>query len=524
VSFESASQLAPGYKLDRYELLCPIAEGGMASVWIARQTGKHGFQKLVAVKTILPKYAAEERFQRMFIDEARIASRTEHTNVAQILDVGEQHEVTYLVMEYVDGDALSRLNRAVRKRGASIPHGLVLRVMADVCGGLHAAHELKRQDGEPLGVVHRDVSPQNVLLSTRGVAKLIDFGIAKARDRLGGETNAETLKGKAQYMAPEQALGRPVDRRADVWAVGAVLHHLLGGKPPFEADSEMQTLLLLSSGRPPPPLRGGVHPAVATVVRRALSHAPAARYATAAEMQEALEDAIIQAGLSTNQAQIAAYLAEQMGDRADKRKEAVALGLQAAEDREKVAARMRSNTEQPQGVSGTGVSGTGVSSVSLAPAEVTSPSTISGRTLGSAAVSIRPPVAWRGTRIAVALGLIGSAVAVLALVALSKGRAPAAAEPRPSHPATAPLPPPLVTATPPAVPDPLPATVPSSAASASSSAASAGLASLPVPVVRGPRVSSPLVVPAAPPAPAPSVEAAPKPAATVVPTRVNDGF
>jgi hypothetical protein len=224
--------------------------------------------------------------------------------------------------------------------------------------------------------------------------------------------------------------------------------------------------------------------------------------------------------VSTNQAQIAAYLAEQMGDRADKRKEAVALGLQAAEDREKVAARMRSNTEQPQ----TGVSGTGVSSVSLAPAEVTSPSTISGRTLGSAAVSIRPPVAWRGTRIAIALGVIGSAVAVLALVALSRGRAPAAAEPRPSHPAAAPLPPPLVTATPPAVPDPLPATVPSSAASPSSSAASAGLASLPVPVVRGPRVSSPLVVPAATPAPAPSVEAAPKPAATVVPTRVNDGF
>ena len=525
MSFESASQLAPGYKLDRYELLCPIAEGGMASVWIARQTGKHGFQKLVAVKTILPKYAAEERFQRMFIDEARIASRIEHTNVTQILDVGEQHEVTYLVMEYVDGDALSRLNRAVRKRGASIPHGLVLRVMADVCGGLHAAHELKRQDGEPLGVVHRDVSPQNVLLSTRGVAKLIDFGIAKARDRLGGETNAETLKGKVQYMAPEQALGRPVDRRADVWAVGAVLHHLLGGKPPFEADSEMQTLLLLSSGRPPPPLRGGVHPAVATVVRRALSHAPAARYATAAEMQEALEEAIIQAGLSTNQAQIAAYLAEQMGDRADKRKEAVALGLQAAEDREKVAAKMRSNTEQPQtGVSGTGVSGTGVSSVSLAPGEVTSPSTISGRTLGSAAVSIRPPAASRGIRIAIALGVIGSAVAVLALAALSKGRAPTAAESRPSHPAAAPLPPPLFTATPPAAPDPLPAAVSSSAASPSSSTSSSGLAGLPVPVVRGTRVSSPLAVPAAPLAPAPSALALPKPAATVVPTRVNDGF
>ncbi len=123
MSFESSSALVPGFKLDRYELLCPIAEGGMASVWIGRQVGKHGFQKLVAIKTILPKYASEERFQTMFVDEARIASRIEHANVTQILDVGEQHDVTYLVMEYIDGDALSRLHRAARKKGAMIPPG-----------------------------------------------------------------------------------------------------------------------------------------------------------------------------------------------------------------------------------------------------------------------------------------------------------------------------------------------------------------------------------------------------------------
>src|ERR1019366_4862208 len=282
------SQLAPGYKLDRYELICPIAEGGMASVWIGRQTGKHGFQKLVAIKTILPKFAADPRFEQMFVDEARIASRIEHANVTQILDVGEQHDVTYLVMEYIDGDALSKLNRAAKKKGGAIPPGVVLRVMADVCGGLHAAHELLGADGQTMGVVHRDVSPQNVLVSTKGVAKLIDFGIAKARDRLAGDTKAPTLKGKVQYMAPEQALGRPVDRRADVWAVGAVLYHLLSGKPPFEAENEIQTLFVLSSGRPPPPMRSA-HPAVAAVVRRALSHVREQRFATAAEMQQALE-------------------------------------------------------------------------------------------------------------------------------------------------------------------------------------------------------------------------------------------
>ena len=132
----------------------------MASVWIARQTGKHGFRRLVAVKTILPKFATEPKFQRMFVDEARIASRIEHANVAQILDVGEQHDVTYLVMEYVDGDALSKLHRAAQAKEQSVPPGILLRVMADVCGGLHAAHELRDEHGLALGVVHRDVSPR----------------------------------------------------------------------------------------------------------------------------------------------------------------------------------------------------------------------------------------------------------------------------------------------------------------------------------------------------------------------------
>src|SRR5450755_951702 len=140
---QTASQLAPGYKLDRYELLCPIAEGGMASVWVARQRGKHGFEKLVAIKTILPKFAADPRFQEMFLDEARIASRIEHLNVAQIFDLGEENEILYLVMEYVEGDALSKLNRACQREGVRIPTGVILRVLSDTCAGLHEAHEMK---------------------------------------------------------------------------------------------------------------------------------------------------------------------------------------------------------------------------------------------------------------------------------------------------------------------------------------------------------------------------------------------
>src|SRR3984957_2773548 len=269
----NASPIAPGYKLDRYELLCPIAEGGMASVWVARKRGKHGFEKLVAIKTILPKYAQDPRFQGMFLDEARIASRIEHLNVAQIFDLGEEHDTLYLAMEYVDGEALSKLNRACMRKNMKIPTGVLMRVLADTCSGLHEAHELK-DDGKLLEIVHRDVSPHNILVSSRGIAKLIDFGIAKARSRVGNDTNSGVLKGKIQYMAPEQALGRPVDRRADVWAIGAILYHLLSGRPAYEGDNQLATLHLLGSGRPPVPLPDSVHPSIRAVVRTALAHAP----------------------------------------------------------------------------------------------------------------------------------------------------------------------------------------------------------------------------------------------------------
>ena len=141
----------------------------MASVWLARQHGKHGFEKLVAVKTILPLYAQDLRFQQMFLDEARIASRIEHANVAQIFDLGEENEILYLAMEYVEGDALSKLNRACQRKGLKIPTGVLLRVLSDTCAGLHEAHEMRDPSGRPLEIVHRDVSPHNILLSTKGI-------------------------------------------------------------------------------------------------------------------------------------------------------------------------------------------------------------------------------------------------------------------------------------------------------------------------------------------------------------------
>jgi len=426
------SPLAPGFKLDRYELLCPIAEGGMASVWIARQTGKHGFERFVAIKTILPKFAADSRFQTMFLDEARIAARIEHANVAQVLDVGEQHGTTYLVMEYVDGEALSTVHRAVKRKGARLPPGVTLRIMADVCGGLHTAHELRGDDGQLLGVVHRDVSPQNVLLNMKGVAKLIDFGIAKARDRVAGDTNAGTVKGKVRYMAPEQALGNAIDRRADLWGIGAILYHLLSGKPPYDGENDVQTLLVLTSGRPPVPLPPNVHPAISRVVKRALAADPEKRFETAAQMQQAIEDAMVEAKLVTGAAAVATTLQEFIGDRAQKRKDAISLGIKAATDREKYAALMRSNvkttgnhtdtsrtsvpTVQGLGPVTSVTSATPISAVGVPGTSDTASTSKSNGTLGSASLDVPRGRQARNRAAAIFGAVMGVAIGIVGLV------------------------------------------------------------------------------------------------------------
>jgi serine/threonine protein kinase len=333
LALPDAPSLRPGNRLDRYELLCPIAHGGMASVWIARTTGKHGFEKLFAIKTILPEYAHDLRFQQMFLDEARIASNIDHPNVAHIIDLGEENDTLYLVMEWIDGDSLSKLNRAAHKKGKRLPVGVILRILADVSGGLHAAHQLRGRDGTGLGVVHRDVSPQNILITSKGTAKLIDFGVAKARDRVAGDTSAGQLKGKIHYMAPEQALGRSVDRRADVWSVGAVAYHLLSGVPPFDGANELATLHMLTSGKSPPPLPDYVPIAVADPIFRALVDSPTERISSALDLQRALEQAMIDAGVQTSIADVADLISEHLGDRIEARRKAIEQALVAASER-----------------------------------------------------------------------------------------------------------------------------------------------------------------------------------------------
>jgi serine/threonine-protein kinase len=302
----------------------------MASVWVARLRGKHGFEKLVAIKTILADRSDDLRFREMFLDEARIASGIDHVNTARILDLGEHDGVLYLVMEWVDGESASRLMRAVHHAGGDVPPGIALRVVADACRGLHAAHELRARDGKRLEVVHRDVSPQNILVGADGIAKVIDFGIAKARDRIAGDTSDGALKGKLHYMAPEQALGKDIDRRADVWALGAVLYHVLAGSPPYKGPNDAATFAFLTSGLPPQPLPARIPAAVSEVVMRALSPLER-RYPTAADLEDAIEAAMSSAGLVTRPADVAECLERNLGDRLVARRALVREAVKAVE-------------------------------------------------------------------------------------------------------------------------------------------------------------------------------------------------
>jgi serine/threonine protein kinase len=374
----------------------------MATVWVARQTGKHGFEKLVAIKTVLPKLASDTHFQTMFIDEARIAARIEHANVAQVLDVGEQNGITYLVMEYVDGESLWKIRRILDDNRTRLPLGVILRTLADVCAGLHAAHELRGDDGQLLHVVHRDVSPQNILLSMRGVAKLIDFGIAKARNRWGGDTHTGTVKGKARYMAPEQALGGTIDRRVDIWAVGAILYDLLSGRPPYQGENDAQILFFITSGRPVAPLPPSVHPRISAIVHRALSLAPNDRFATAAEMQHAIEEAMVETKEQAAVSLVASLLKECVGDRAKVRKDVISLSMKRA------GARGGATNDTPPEV-GTAASGSAPRVSIPVPQQPSPASTDSSGTLGSASVGVESLKPRRRSR---TVAIVGAALGV----------------------------------------------------------------------------------------------------------------
>ena len=229
-------------RVGRYEILLPIAKGGMATVYLARAEGHGGFDRYVALKLTLPHLREDPDFAAHLVDEAKLVAHIRHTHVVPVLDVGEDALGVFLVMEYVAGDSLSGLIRLASKTDTPLPARVALRILVDALDGLHAAHEHRDEDGGPLDVVHRDFSPQNILVGTDGVARLADFGIAKAASR-ASTTAAGTIKGKMRYLSPEQARGAPLDRRCDLWAAGVVAWEILCGRRLNTGKSDAQAIL-----------------------------------------------------------------------------------------------------------------------------------------------------------------------------------------------------------------------------------------------------------------------------------------
>ena len=321
-----------GERLDRFELIAELASGGMATVFLARLSGVAGFQRLVAIKRLHPHLAREPEFVEMFLDEARLAARIHHPNVVPIQEVGESDQGYYLVMDYIEGDTLARVLAKAAKTNSTVPYGVTIRILLDTLAGLHAAHEMKDDHGEPLQIVHRDVSPQNILVGVDGVARVVDFGVARAATRLS-TTRSGQLKGKLAYMAPEQARGAGVDRRADLFACGIVLWEALATKRLFKGDGEAETLnrVLYEPIMPPSSVRPDVPKALEDICMKALSRDVDQRFATAQDFGDELEKAARALGSVGSVRDVAECLQEVIGVDLTQQRDAVRAWLARSE-------------------------------------------------------------------------------------------------------------------------------------------------------------------------------------------------
>lgn len=271
-----------------FELLTKLSSGGMGDVLLARRRGVHGFEKLVAVKTIRGELTKRPDIRAMFLDEARLSARLDHPNIAQVYDFGEEDGTLFLAMEYVPGIALNKL---LAKRGGPLPPAVAARVIGEVCRGLHAAHELRDLDGTLLGVVHRDVSPGNLILTFDGRMKILDFGIAFMKGRESPDTHVGELKGKPSYMAPEHLRAQGVDRRADIYSASVVLHELLTGRKLFTRETVVATVLAVESQPVPTPssIAGALPAGLDEIVMHGLERKAVDRFPDARMMAAALD-------------------------------------------------------------------------------------------------------------------------------------------------------------------------------------------------------------------------------------------
>ncbi|GMU01839.1 hypothetical protein KH5H1_59590 [Corallococcus caeni] len=279
-----------GRRIGKYEILTRLSMGGMAELFLAFTSGPGGFRKFVAVKQILPDIKKDDQFVKMFLDEARITAAFSHANIGQVFDLGEEDGELYLAMEFLPGQNLEQVVKMAERRKYALPLGFCARVIRDTCLGLHYAHHFMDPSGRPVAVVHRDVSPKNVMLTYDGVVKVIDFGIAKARGKLG-RTQVGTVKGTSGYMSPEQVRNKDLDGRSDQFSTGVMFHELLAGQRLFNAPGEAAVMMQIVDGEIPAPrsLNPAVPEALEAVVLKALSRDAAQRFGTCREMARAIE-------------------------------------------------------------------------------------------------------------------------------------------------------------------------------------------------------------------------------------------
>lgn len=336
-----------GRRFGRFELLLQMGQGGMATLYLARIRGPQNFEKHIAIKKIHDHLSKEDEFVEMFLDEARISAMIHHPNVVQIFDLGSIEGAYFIAMEYVHGQDFSQVLRSViRTRNETYSWPYAARMVADAAAGLHAAHELTDSEGKPLGLVHRDVSPQNILVSYDGHVKVVDFGIAFAAEKIS-QTGVGILKGKAAYMSPEQSRGQRVDRRSDVFALGILLFESVCLKRLFREENEAATLLRVGAADVPRPrsIRPDLPAELEKIILKALAKDPDDRFASALELQGAIEQLLVSKGSVVGSTQTAQLMTELFHDRKRIRDQQL----------RDVAARVTSQVRQAIGVSTTTV-------------------------------------------------------------------------------------------------------------------------------------------------------------------------
>ncbi len=457
-------------RVGRYETIRAIASGGMATVYLGRALGAGGFERLVAIKSMHPHIATDPDFVAMFLDEARLAARVRHPNVVATIDV--QEDPLFLVMEYIEGPSLHLVLRELRKSKQSLPLDIAMRVFLDVLAGLHAAHELIGPDGEHLNLVHRDVSPQNMLIGVDGISRITDFGVARAESRLSS-TRGGQLKGKLAYMAPEQIKAEVIDRRCDIYAAGAVLWEMLTNQKLFKGDNDGAIVAQALGGvkTPPREVAPQVPEAIDAVCMKALALSRDDRYATASDFADAVEDAAIASGVPIATPRAVSAMVKQIRVHEGPSEGGSGPGSRKAE--RSASAASRAPASSPSGFGPPSVASSSAPKTPLPPPPGGSGiiSSVPSSTSVEAVMSTPPPPRprWRAPVVVAVIGIAGGAVAAL----LAGGRVTDAEPAAQGSTSAAEVAPPTPASAAPAEIAPPPATASAASAAPSASASAA---------------------------------------------------